>query len=283
MARASAVQLFLERNRFRAALEKKDLALFEAVGSARFLISDHPVVRESSVPYGETGLNSPGVTVYLPLGPDLVLGLLCKSIQFQLNSRPIERLSLPSEVEQWLVALREGLRTGHPIGCGDEFIAKFNRLQVVGSSRFLYGPEDTFGEARQTLERRPEVRDVKSLIKVGRIGRGPGPSARMPDGKWLLLFGQRSHYTIEIAEWSEDQEAFEAHIRDDAALRDALGDAPFTEMQLYVDKQQREMKRQVRVDVLDPGPPMRIQVRHSDPALDALDAAIRKRNEPRAV
>lgn len=275
-ARASTVQMFQERDDFRTALEGKDFVIFRAVGSTRFLISDHPVVRQSSVPYGDSGLNSPGVAIYLPLGRDLMLGLLCKSIQFKLNLQPIESLSIPPEAAQRLVALREGLRTGQPVGLGDNVVARFNHLLVAGSSRFLYGPEDSFDEVRRTLDRHPGLREVKSLTKIGRMGSGPGPSCLMPEGQQLVLFGQQSHYMVEVSDWSNDLQPFEAHVVDVATLRHALDDAPFVEMRLFVDKQQLLMKRNVRVDVLDPGPPIRIQVRHSDPAMDALDAAIRK-------
>lgn len=184
-SRINAVKMFLKRNALRATLEDKDFVLFESAGSTSFLISDHPVVRQSTAPYGDTGLTSPGVGIYLPLGPNLVLSMLCKSVRASLNARPIEEFKMPQELSQRNVALREGLRTGRPVRQSDSFVAGFNALQIAGSSRFLFGPENEFDAVRKTLEAHPELRHVKSHVKVGRMGYGLPSSNRMPEGQWL--------------------------------------------------------------------------------------------------
>ena len=271
-SRRSTVENFLDRNSLRTALEDKDFVLFEGTGSTPFLISDHPVVRQSTVPYGDSGLSSPGVGVYLPLGPDLMLAMLCKSVRASLNARPIEALEMPQELSQRYIALREGLRTGHPVRQSDSFVASFNALQIAGSSRFLYGPQNAFDAVRATLEARPELRHVKS--RVGRMAYGPPPSDRMLEGQWLVFFGQSNHYMLPIQNWCEEQ--CEAETQDLETLSRALADAPFNEMRHYADKQQYQMKRNVRVEILTNSAPVRFRIRNADPAMDALDAAINR-------
>lgn len=273
-SRRSTVQMFLDRNSLRTALEDKDIVLFEGTDSTSLLISDHPVVRQSTVPYGDTGLSSPGVGIYLPLGPNLVLAMLCKTVRTQLNARPIEALEIPQELAQNLISLREGLHTGLPVQRSDNFVNSFNALQIAGSSRFLYGPQNTFDAVRESLEAHPEWRHIKSHIKVGRMGYAPPPSNRMPEGQWLVLFGQNNHFMLPIQNWGSEQ--CEGETQDIETLTQALADAPFKEMQHYVDRQQCQMKRNVRIDILSNSTPVRFRIRNSDPAMDALDAAINR-------
>lgn len=273
-SRRSMVKMFRNRDSLRTALENKDFVLFEGTGSTPFLISDHPVVRQSTVPYGDSALSSLGVGIYLPLGPDLVLAMLCKSVRASLNARPLEALEMPQELSQRNIALREGLRTEHPVRQSDSFVASFNALQIAGSSRFLYGPQNAFDAVRATLEAHPELRHVKSYVQVGRMGDGPPSSNRMPEGQWLVLFGQTNHYMLPIQNWREDQCEGETH--DLETLNRALADAPFKEMQHYADKQQCQMKRNVRVEILTHSAPVRFRIRNADPAMDALDAAINR-------
>lgn len=79
--RQSARDLIADRSGARDALLAKDLMLLEPQGQARFWTSDHPVVRYSKAPLGETGLSSLGVEVYLPLAADLMLGFVCPSLR----------------------------------------------------------------------------------------------------------------------------------------------------------------------------------------------------------
>jgi hypothetical protein len=136
-SRRSMVKMFLDRGSLRTALEGKDFVLFEGAGSTPFLISDHPVVRQSTVPYGDSGLSSPGVGIYLPLGSNLVLAMFCKSVRANLNARSIEALEMPQELAQRCTALREGLRTGKPVLQSDSFVTSFNALQITVAHAFF--------------------------------------------------------------------------------------------------------------------------------------------------
>lgn len=278
-SRQSMVNMFTNRDSLRAAIEDKDFVLFESAGSTSFMISDHPVVRQSTVPYGDTGLGSPGVGIYLPLGPNLVLAMLCKSVKANLNASPIGALKMPQELSQRHIELREGLRTGHPVRWADSFVSAFNASQTEGSARFLYGSHDSFDSVRAILEAHPKLRHVKSNIKIGQMGSGPPSSKRMPEGEWLVIFGQSNHYMLPIQHWMEEQCDAETH--DLETLNRALADAPFKEIQHYVDKQQIQMKRNIRIELLTNTAPVRFRIRFTDPAMDALEIAINRgqRNE----
>jgi hypothetical protein len=271
-SRKNALKLFQTRDSLRSALEDKDLVLFENTGTTTFLISDNPVIRQSTVPYGDSGFRSSGVGIYLPLGSTLVLAMLCKSVDANLNDRPIERLEMPQELAHKCITLREGLRTGKPVQQSDSFVDSFNALQIAGSSRFLYSSQNNFKAARAKLETHPQLHHVKSFLQVGQMGCAPPLSSRMPNGQWLVLFGQNNHYMLPIQNWQGNQSEGETH--DVATLNLALADTPFKEMQRYVDKQQCQMKRNVRIEILDNAIPVRFRIRNTDPAMEALDAAI---------
>jgi hypothetical protein len=257
-SRRSTFEMLADRERWRMALEDKDFVLFEPAGSARFWISDHPVVLQSMVPYGDVGLRSPGIAVYLPLAPDLVLGMVCKSAALSTNAN---------------IDLREGLRTGNPVRRPDEVVNSFNSL-LVAYARFLYSSEDSFNPARALLRKYPELAEDNTIMRVGRLGEGLPVAHEMPDGQWLVLFGQSNHYMLQIGDLHEESDSFEIVTRDIVTLERALIDAPFSEMRLYQDRQQRQMMRNIRIEVLSEVPPVRIRVRSADPAMDALDAVI---------
>lgn len=280
-SRHNMVKWFQDRDSLRIALEDKDFVLFEGTNSTPFLISDHPVVICQSISlYGDSGLNSLGVDVYLPLGSDLVLAMLCKSIRINLNAYPIEVLNMPQESAQMCIALREGLRTGRPVRWTDSFTATLNAFQIARSSRFLYGSQEhAFDAVRTMLKTHPELRQVKSHVQVGQIGSFSSPlSNKMTEGQWLVLFGLNNHCLLSIQNWCEAQ--CEGETYDLETLNRALADAPINKMEYYdADKQQGLVKRNVRIEILTNLAPVRFRIRNIDPAMDALDVAIAARQE----
>lgn len=280
-SRESTVKLFYDRNSMRSLLENKDFVLFEGTGSAPFIISDNPVViRHSTDPHGLRGLNSLGIGIYLPLGPDLVLAMLCKSVKINLNARPIEALKMSHESAQMCIALREGLRTGRPVRWPDDFTAKLNAYQIEDSSRFLYSSKNEFNAARALLKTHPELRQVNSSIQAGEMGTLPHVFNRMPKGQSLVLFGQNNSYMLTVQNWQKEQ--YEGETHDIEILYRALADAPFSKMQYYDgDKMQGEGKLNIRIEIMTNLPPVRFRVRNIDPEMDAFYACVAK-NRPRA-
>jgi len=273
-ARVASRAMVLRREAAVAALARKDMVLFKASDAATFRISDRPVVMQSALPYGDTGLNSPGVTVFMPLGQDLLLGLLCPSIRVRLNKYRIEDLDLPAEKAKPLLALKNGLNTGELVGWEDTAVASWNVSQIAACSRFVYGPSNSFSDVEDVLQRYPEARSTTSAISVGEMGKGPGRSPYMPMGNWLVLFGRTSQHMLEIYEAHQARGGLEAHVVSPALLQEALADRPFSEMRLFRDQYEREVMRDVRVDLIEGVPSHRIRVAHSNEALASLFATL---------
>lgn len=273
-ARRSTLTMMSDRAAWRAGLQMKDLVLFEPSGPARFWISDHPVVRYNPAPNGDTSLQARGVEIYLPLASDLMLGLLCSSVKAKLHERPLEALDLEPAKARRLIDLREGLRTGGPVGRADDVVMTYNRLQVAHSARFLYAARDDFGEARAMLEADPSLASVDSLVTVGKLGGGLPRVSHMPPGQMLVLYGRRSWHQVPITDWDPEARTVRAATERPDVLALAMQDAPFEVAELYQDGQQRRMMREVRVVTLNDGPPVRFEIRFSDPSMEALDRAI---------
>lgn len=267
--RGAARGIFADRVEARRALMTKDFVLFMASDDMPFRISDRPVILESSLPYGDSGLASHGVTVFMPLGKELLLGLLCPSIGRKLNKVPIEGLGLSDEICARYVALRDGLATGSVVQLNETMVKRHNERQIAGCQRFVYGPTDRFEDVRELLSAHPEAREVNSSLVLGKIGHGPEPRPHMPMGSWLVLFGRSESHMLEVLDASDD-EPLEVTLLSSGALAEALKDGPFTEMQYYVDRHCHRGMRDVRLVRVEDEGGCRVQVRHANPGLDAL-------------
>lgn len=272
--RKAARGMFQKRESIRASLADKDFILFEPAGDACFLISDRPVCISNPNPYGDVGLASPGVTVFMPLGPQFLLGLLCPSVRYRLNKHPLEALDLEPDVAAGLIALREALSNGTSLQWNDDEVQRHNALQVAHASRFVYGPSDDFDEVLAIMDANPYVGEVRSSIHVGKMGHAPERRSAMPMGKWLILFGQHDSYMLEITDVARGQ-PLEVTVLNAPALAGALADGPFSEMQYFEDQQQRQGMRDVQLERSSENP-HRVRVLHSDPALNALVEVINR-------
>ena len=165
--RQASRDLVATRTGTRNTLLAKDLMLFEPQGDARFWTSDHPVARYSGAPLGETGLQSLGVEIYLPIAADLLLGFVCPSLR-QTRIRRIDvtgpRTSTQTEV----------IELGLPLKIEDKVVGFFNSLQVEASQRFLYAMKDDFELARKVLALRPHLRGKDSLNSMCRRSQSSG-------------------------------------------------------------------------------------------------------------
>jgi hypothetical protein len=72
--RALARRAVQERARQRGILLGKELLLLEPENGAVFWTSDNPIVRYNQLPYGDTGLSSPGVEIYWPIARSDAIG-----------------------------------------------------------------------------------------------------------------------------------------------------------------------------------------------------------------
>jgi hypothetical protein len=276
VARKAAREMFRKRDKFKALLASKDMVLYAAPEGCAFRISDRPVMKYSTLPYGDVGLDALGAAVFMPLGQRLMLAMFCPSVRFKLNKIPIERLGLPAHIAARLVALREGLATGEVVHMDEEEVERHNWSQIANCSRFVYGPADAFEDVRSVIATNPKTRSVRSSIKMGKIGAGPAPRPAMPAGSWLVLIGRTEGHMLEVTNVT-DSYPLEATVLSRAVLAIALLDGPFKEMQYYVDKQQMQHMRDVQLQVLEDATRPRVQLRHANQSLDALMGAIERR------
>lgn len=268
-ARKAARGLFKDRKDAIQSLMAKDMVLFESLGDIPFRISDRPVTLQSSLPFGDTGLASFGVAVFMPLGNRLMLGMLCPSIGRKLNKVAFDKLELPEDASERLIALRYGLATGSVVRLDQTMVKRHNDQQIAGSVRFVYGPTKNFEDARALVAAHPETQDVRSSVNIGKMGQGPGPRSYMPPGSWLVLLGRSDSHMLKVQDVS-DAEPLEMTVQNKGALTEAMRDGPFSEMQYYVDKLCRRGMRDVHLVQLGDTVMPRVQVRHTDPSLDAL-------------
>lgn len=275
--RKSARRLFEGREDARKALAAKDMVLFEAPASTHFRISDRPVTLDSSLPFGDIGLTSRGVTICMPIGQRLMLGLLCPSIGRKLSRVPIEKLNLPSATRARLIALRTGLASSSVVTLDEEEVRRHNALQIAGSTRFVYGPSDDFADVEQIIATNPDLREVTSSVHFGKMGEGPAPRQHMPAGSWLVLYGRNDAHMLEVLD-AVDKEPLELTLKSQSALRAAVADGPFSEVQYYVDQQIVRGMRDVHLVPIPDAARVKVQVRHFDPGLDELMKVIDQRS-----
>lgn len=276
-ARKAARDLFAKREAYKALLATKDMVLLAPPEGCTFRISDRPVTMYSTLPYGDIGLDAPGVAVFMPLGQQLMLGMICPSVRLKLNKVPIEKLSLPDQVAARLVALRDGLATGTIVQLDKEEFERHNRHQIAQCSRFVYGTTDDFEDALSVIAASPEARSVRSSIEMGNMGVGPKPRTAMPMGSWMVLFGRTEGHMFEVTDVKSSY-PFEATMHSRLALASAMADGPFKEMRYYVDKQEVSGMRDVRLVLLEDARRLRVQVSHVNPSHNALMEAITRRS-----
>jgi hypothetical protein len=265
-ARRTSIEYLAELPSFAGPFREKDLVLITSEEES-FLIGDNPVVVNNSFPYGDLGLSSPGVEIYLPISRDLVVGFYCRSIRDYL-----ERFEARGQREYQ--PLLESIRSGEPIEFAPEKIRFINQLQVLRSTQYLYSAEQDFSLVLAMLERDPGLAQGRGLIKMGWEGYTHRES--MPMGTFVVAVGQVSHYMIpaEIVDegGGECEWAFQSPLP--AMVREAIADSPFREVTLFVDKTMRRQTRDVIFLMRENG---LVCVRMRDEALHQLFLTINSR------
>jgi hypothetical protein len=264
----AAIASFLDLQGLVDSIQKKRPILIHSCESELFWISDHPVVLYNSFPYGERGLNSPGIEIYFPVSCNLVLAFFCPSIELKIQQ--ILSTDQFSVERQKYEEIYRGLQEGHSVSLGPETVHFLNELQVRSSSRFLYSSGDDFGKAREILQDEPEVRDVQSLISVSRLGEWPNLHPNMPDGLWIVFYGRQSHYMVAADSWDENSAFLEFETRDEIRLQAVLSDQPLKMAALFQNGTERRGMREVKIEVLGTSAPLRVKVTHRDDVLNQI-------------
>ena len=200
--RMGAVKSFLERDRVAKSIVRLVPALFEAGDDQHFIISDDPVIVRNAFPYGDNGLESHGVMVFLPIAPDLGLALLCPTILSRYEA--LEQAEMDDDMRARMLRYRDAFRTGTPVTIEPAELEGWNRCQVSGSANQLYAAADTdFDLARALLAERPKLRSVDTRMTMGKMGQGPPPKPGLPPGLQLVIQGNFDHAIMPIAEIDE--------------------------------------------------------------------------------
>jgi hypothetical protein len=266
--RRAALASLLDLQQIVDAIQKKDLILIHCSDSTFFWISDNPVVLHNTFPYGELGLNAPGIEIYFPISPGLTLGFFCPTIGLKIQQ--LLSLGQPYIDRQKYSEIYRGLKEGTSVSLGPETTPFLNSLQVLRSSRFLYAQNDDFEHARSILERSPEARNVQSLSSVGEIGQGPPPRPRMPSGLWVVIYGNRNHYMIAVDRWDQNSDFLDFETRDVHTLQAIVADEPIEQAVLFQDGHERRGMRQVRIEVLNRSSPFQVRITHRDEKLNQI-------------
>lgn len=207
--RIGAVKSFLKRERVGLSMFRLTPVLFAAGDGQRFIISDDPVIRRNAFPYGDLGLESHGIIVFLPIASDLALALLCPTIISRYDA--VEQEDMELEARARMLRYRNGFRSGNPVTIETAELDTWNRCQVSGSASQLYAAAaGDFDVARAMLADKPELRRVESRMTMGQMGRGPPPKPGLPAGLQLVIQGKFDHAILPITEIDEAGEGLTA-------------------------------------------------------------------------
>jgi hypothetical protein len=197
--RMGAVKSFLERDRVARSMVRLIPALFEPGEDQRFIISDDPVIVRNAFPYGNQGLESHGIMVFLPIAANLGLALLCPTILSRYEA--VEQTEMEPEMRARMLRYRDGFRAGAPVTIEPAELEGWNQCQVSGSARQLYAAADAdFDAAWTLLAEKPELRKVDTRMTMGRMGQGPPPKPGLPPSLQLIIQGKFDHAILPIVE-----------------------------------------------------------------------------------
>lgn len=278
--RLGSLRTFLDRSESVIALLRLIPALYETGDNDHLIISDHPVVVTNAFAYGEVGLASHGVLVYLPISPKLMIALHCPTIvkRYEFSQHAPLEADRKTRMGRYLA----GLKSGKPIGIDNEMVLDLNRLQMVHCARYLYANIDNFGAARALLVQQPALRSVTTHVTIGEMGRAPPSHTGMAKGTHLVVHGPHDHAMLEIQEIDDFGEGISARTGQIALLAQIAADPGMLRAELYVDGRRRRMLSSAMIECfgnLDDG---WFRVVHRDPGLRELgkhlDRAFAKRS-----
>lgn len=237
--RVGAVKSFLERDRVASSMFRLTPVLFAAGDGQRFIISDDPVIRCNAFPYGDLGLESHGIIVFLPIASDLALALLCPTITSRYDA--IEQAEMEPETRARMSRYRDGFRSGNSITIEPAELYTWNRCQVSGSASQLYAAADgDFDVARAMLAEKPELRKVESRMTMGEMGHGSPPKPGLPAGLQLVIQAKFDHAILPIAEIDEAGEGLTARTTRIELLDLVAADRHELRADLYEDGRMRQ-------------------------------------------
>jgi hypothetical protein len=162
------------------------------------------------------------------------------------------------------------LKKGVPVSLGPKTTSFLNSLQILHSSRFLYSSDSDFSLANNVLEKNPHASNIKTLMKVGKLGRGHEPRKAMPKGVWVVVYGNSNHFMISASNWQDYLGFLEFETEDIDGLNLILKDQPLKQVVLFEDGYERKGMRNVKFELSVIDSVTRVTVKHIDESLNNL-------------
>lgn len=236
--RMGAVKFSLERDRLARSMVRLIPALFAPGEGQRFIISDDPVIIRNAFPYGDQGLESHGIMVFLPIAADLGLALLCPTILSRYEA--LEQAEIEPEMRARMMRYRDGFQIGTAVTIEPAELEGWNQCQVSGSASQLYATADAdFDAARVLLAEKPELRNVETRMTMGRMGHGPPPKLGLRPGLQLIIQGKFDHAILSIVEIDKAGEGLTARTTRIDLLELIAADRHELRVELYEDGRAR--------------------------------------------
>lgn len=250
-------------------LASKDLLLIVPRGP-NLWTSDNPVVFHNVFPSQPAALAASGVEIYHPFAPGLCVVFLCRSHREMLAESFDPRHPRPAPTDPFFLRLFESLHTGAPLEVAGNYVTYLNSLQVGQSSRFLYSCDDDFALARKVLAAKPDLREVRTLVRVGGMGTAPPPDSRMPSGTWLVVEVAHRHHMLPVELVASESRSIDFTTTDETKLHLIERDAPFDCVRLFHDQQEMRGMRGVLFKHFELDGRHLVRVQHADESLNRL-------------
>jgi len=171
-ARLGMLESIGEAHKFIPLFLSKSWLLAKTSSRRPLQISDNPLVLQNSLnrggPLGNIGLAVKGIEIYLPLTPELVLGMFCPSIEirFREGSRTYAQISrlVPAIRERpdldfsRIDKLLSALDGGSAVTLDADNVTNLNSLQVIFARRFVFSCTNDFSFAERMIRDHPKYR-----------------------------------------------------------------------------------------------------------------------------
>lgn len=121
--------------KFHQEISCRDWILFKKAEGTSFIIGDHPVIMDNNIslkPYGNLGLLSPGVEIYMPLSSEFLLGIQNRGNIFE-----------PKTL----------------VDCNYENMRYFNSRQVIYAESYLFSSQDDWNDIQKFLTVYPKWKE----------------------------------------------------------------------------------------------------------------------------
>lgn len=146
--KCSSIEFIIETAvEFSNILSRKLWLLLKTSRSFPFIIGDNPIalqnsLHQSSVLYGNLGLNAKGIEIYLPISPKISLLLLCPAY---------------AKMPMWNF-IKNAYTNGTPLTCHTQHVLNQNSLQIANAERYVMSSINDFELARRMLKNNPNLK-----------------------------------------------------------------------------------------------------------------------------